>query len=190
MRIKVAVIGGGSWGTTVGHLAAHNVPTLLWARDEATVYSINERNMNERYLDGYELHPDLKATHDLEKAVTEADVIVMGVPSHAYRSTLETVADSIRAWVPVVSLTKGLEQGSRLRMSQVINEVMPGHPAAVLTGRVARSAVYSRSLLDKIDIETVGPTALLAADGEIFEGNSTFTVEKAPDRLRTYAPHR
>jgi len=132
--MRVAVIGGGSWGTTVGHLAAHNAPTTLWARDEATCVEINESSMNSRYLEGYGLHPDLRADVDLAAVVSGADVIVMGIPSHSYRASLEEVAEHIRAWVPIVSLTKGLEQGSRLRMSEVANEVLPGHPFAVLTG--------------------------------------------------------
>ncbi len=134
MHIRVGVIGGGSWGTTVAHLAAHNAPTVLWARDEFTCDGINSDHMNRRYLDGYALHPQLRADADLATVVSQADVVVMGVPSHSYRETLAKVAEHIRAWVPVVSLTKGLEQGSRLRMSQVANEVLPGHPFAVLTG--------------------------------------------------------
>ncbi len=134
MRIRVGVIGGGSWGTTVAHLAAYNVPSMLWARRPETADEINEVHQNRRYLDGYDLHPDLRATADLGECVRQADVLVMGVPSHAYRQTLEQVSDHLRAWVPIVSLTKGLESGSRLRMSQVANEVVPGHPFAVLTG--------------------------------------------------------
>lgn len=134
MRIRVAVIGGGSWGTTVAHLAAHHTPTVLWARRGDLADEVNSRHTNERYLPGYELHPDLRATGDLAEAVRSADVVVMGVPSQGFRSALEEVADHVRAWVPVMSLTKGLEQGTRLRMTQVINEVLPGHPAAVLTG--------------------------------------------------------
>jgi len=132
--ISVAVIGGGSWGTTVAHLAAHQVPTVLWARREELAAEVNERHSNERYLPGYELHPALRSTTDLVEAVEQADVIVMGVPSQGFRSALELVAPHVRAWVPVVSLTKGLEQGTRLRMTQLINQVLPGHPAAVLTG--------------------------------------------------------
>ncbi len=134
MRVRVSVIGGGSWGTTVAHLAAHNAPTLLWARDAETVESINSRHTNERYLSGYKLHPELRATTDLIEAVSTADVVVMGVPSHAFRDTLGLVAQYLRPWVPIVSLTKGLEQGTRLRMSQVAHQVMPDHPVAVLTG--------------------------------------------------------
>src|SRR5262249_3702468 len=70
----------------------------------------------------------------MEEAVCESDVLVMGVPSHGFRETLEQVGTCLRPWVPIVSLTKGLEQGTRLRMSQVVHEVLPGHPVAVLTG--------------------------------------------------------
>ncbi|MGI9577074.1 MAG: NAD(P)H-dependent glycerol-3-phosphate dehydrogenase [Microthrixaceae bacterium] len=134
MHIRVAVIGGGSWGTTVAHLAAHTAPTVLWARRPDLAQEVNEHHTNERYLPGYQLHQELWATDDLREAVRGADVIVMGVPSQGFRSALEEVARYVRAWVPVMSLTKGLEQGSRLRMTQVINDVLPGHPAAVLTG--------------------------------------------------------
>ena len=90
--------------------------------------------MNRRYLADFDLHGDLRATRSLAEAVTQADLVVMGVPSHGFRSTLEQVAEHLRAWVPVVSLTKGLEQGTRLRMTEVVNEVLPGHPYGVLTG--------------------------------------------------------
>jgi len=80
------------------------------------------------------LHEDLWATDDLAEAVEGADVVVMGVPSQGFRSALEKVATHVRAWVPILSLTKGLELSTRLRMTQVVNEVLPGHPAAVLTG--------------------------------------------------------
>jgi glycerol-3-phosphate dehydrogenase (NAD(P)+) len=134
MEICAAVIGAGSWGTTVAHLLAHNTSTVLWARDPEVATEVSERHTNSRYLAGFDLHPNLRATDSFEDAVRQADVLVMGVPSHGFRSTLEEVKVHLRAWVPVVSLTKGLEQGSRLRMTEVINEVLPGHPYGVLTG--------------------------------------------------------
>lgn len=134
MRICVAVIGAGSWGTTVAHLTAHNTETVIWARDARVADEINENHQNSKYLAGFNLHPDLRATSSFEEAVSCADVLVMGVPSHGFRSTLENVENYLRAWVPVVSLTKGLEQGTRLRMTQIVNEVLPGHPYGVLTG--------------------------------------------------------
>ncbi|MCP3913037.1 MAG: NAD(P)H-dependent glycerol-3-phosphate dehydrogenase [Actinomycetia bacterium] len=133
-RIRVAVTGGGSWGTTVAHLVAHNVPTMLWARDPETVDQINTEQMNGRYLDGHQLHPELRATSSLEEAISGADLLVMGVPSKAFRETLEKIEPHLRPWVPVVSLSKGLELSTSKRMTQVINEVLPGHPVGVLTG--------------------------------------------------------
>jgi glycerol-3-phosphate dehydrogenase (NAD(P)+) len=134
MDVKVAVIGAGSWGTTVAHLAAHNTPTVLWARREEAAREIGEEHRNSRYLPDYDLHPDLEATADLAEAVRLADVLVMGVPSHAFRATATEVAEFLRPWVPVVSLAKGLEEGTKLRMTEVIAEVLPGHPYGVLTG--------------------------------------------------------
>src|SRR6478672_8616566 len=127
-------MGAGSWGTTVAHLAARNTPTLLWSRRKELADQINDEHRNGDYLPDFTLNPSLRATTSLEEAVCEADVLVMGVPSHGFRETLEQVASCLRPWVPVVSLTKGLEQGTRLRMSQVVHEVLPGHPVAVLTG--------------------------------------------------------
>jgi glycerol-3-phosphate dehydrogenase (NAD(P)+) len=134
VAIRVAVIGAGSWGTTVAHLAAHNTPTVLWSRRPELAEQINTDHRNGDYLAAYELHPELESTSSMADAVCTADVLVMGVPSHGFRATLEEVATCLRPWVPVVSLTKGLEMGTRLRMSQVVHEVLPGHPVAVLTG--------------------------------------------------------
>lgn len=134
MEMRVCVLGGGSWGTTVASLAAQNAETVLWCRAADIAEDINSRSVNGRYLEGYPLHPDLTATTDLEQAVGSADLVVMGIPSQAYRETLTVAAPHVRPWVPVLSLTKGLEQGTRLRMSQVTNEVLPGHPAGALTG--------------------------------------------------------
>jgi glycerol-3-phosphate dehydrogenase (NAD(P)+) len=134
MRIRATVVGAGSWGTTVAHLLAHNVETTLWARDPDVAIEIDTKHTNGRYLAGYDLHPDLRATSDMGDAVVGADMIVMGVPSHGFRATLRELAEYIRAWVPVISLAKGLEQGTNERMTEVINDELPGHPYGVLTG--------------------------------------------------------
>jgi glycerol-3-phosphate dehydrogenase (NAD(P)+) len=130
----VSVIGAGSWGTTVAHLAAHNEPTILWSRRKELADQINEEHENGEYLAGFRLNRALRATSSMEEAVCTADVLVMGVPSHGFRDTLVDVAACLRPWVPIVSLTKGLERGTRLRMSEVVHELLPGHPVAVLTG--------------------------------------------------------
>ncbi|MGA1362231.1 MAG: NAD(P)H-dependent glycerol-3-phosphate dehydrogenase, partial [Ilumatobacteraceae bacterium] len=86
------------------------------------------------YLGGRAMSIRLEASTSLADTVCAADVVLMAVPSHGFRTVLAEAAEHVRPWVPVVSLSKGLEQGSLLRMSEVANEVMPGHPVAVLTG--------------------------------------------------------
>jgi glycerol-3-phosphate dehydrogenase (NAD(P)+) len=132
--VHVAVLGGGSWGTTVASLAAANATSVLWTRDPATADEVNSAHRNSRYLPDLDLHPALRATASLHDAVFDADVIVVGVPSHAVRPILQEVAPLLRHWVPIVSLTKGLEQGTRLRMTEVFEQELPGHPAGVLAG--------------------------------------------------------
>jgi glycerol-3-phosphate dehydrogenase (NAD(P)+) len=134
MSMQVAVIGAGSWGTTVAHLCAKNAPTTLWARRDELAVQIRDEHRNGDYLKDYELTPSLHATSDLEETVCSADLLVMGVPSHGMRETARELAPYLRPWVPVVSLSKGLEQGTRLRMTEVLEAELPGHPCGVLTG--------------------------------------------------------
>jgi glycerol-3-phosphate dehydrogenase (NAD(P)+) len=134
MEIRVAVIGAGSWGTTVASLAASNTPTMLWARRPELAEQIHTEHENGDYLPSFRLPAALEATADLEQAVRSADVVVMGVPSHGFRATLTELAPWVRPWVPVLSLAKGLEQDTKLRMTQIIEEVLPGHPVGLLTG--------------------------------------------------------
>ena len=134
MTLRTAVLGAGSWGTTVATLASHNVPTVIWSRRQDQVEEIQREHTNERYLPGYRLPPDLRATDSIEEAVRDADLVALGVPSHGLRGVLEEVAKHIRPWVPVISLAKGLEEGSHLRMTEVITEMLPERRAGVLTG--------------------------------------------------------
>jgi glycerol-3-phosphate dehydrogenase (NAD(P)+) len=132
---KVVVLGGGSWGTTVASICARRGPTLQWVRSEKTANDINENHRNTSYLGKDQvLSESLRATTDFGEAARSADVVVMGVPSHGFRDVLTELASELRPWVPVVSLVKGLEQGTNMRMSQIVDEVLPGHPAGILAG--------------------------------------------------------
>jgi len=132
--IQVAVLGAGSWGTTVASLASANTSTLIWARRAETADEINREHRNGAYLGDLPLNPALRATASLEEAVSTCDVLVIGVPSHGVRDTLKSASRHLRPWVPVVSLVKGLEQKTHRRMTQVIAEELPGHPAGLLAG--------------------------------------------------------
>jgi glycerol-3-phosphate dehydrogenase (NAD(P)+) len=134
MTTKVAVIGAGSWGTAVAAIAARRTPTVLWARRPELADELASSHTNPDYLVGFELPAALAATASLEEAVRDASVVVMGVPSHGFRDVLSEAAPWIAPGVPVVSLAKGVEQGSLQRMTEVVEEVLGGHPRGVLTG--------------------------------------------------------
>lgn len=132
--VQVAVLGSGSWGTTVATLAAANTPTRIWARDPDVAAEITERHTNSRYLGDRTLPAALSATADVEELAGWADVLVVGVPSHSIRGVLAATHGRVRPWIPVLSLAKGLEPGTRLRPTQVIAECLPGHPVGLLAG--------------------------------------------------------
>lgn len=134
MQIRVGVIGAGSWGTTVAALACANTPTTLWARRPELVEQINSARVNPDYLPSFTLPDQLSATSSMEEAVAGADVVVMATPSHGFRDVARDVARFIRPWVPVVSLTKGIERETLMRMTEVAAEEMPGRPVGVMTG--------------------------------------------------------
>lgn len=133
-KLKVSVIGGGSWGSTVASLVAKNTDVSIWARSDDTVAEINQYHTNEKYLPGAKLATNLVASSNIGEVVKAADVLVMGVPSNSFRHVLTEVRPFLRPWVPVVSLTKGLEKDTDLRMTQVIEQELPRHPVGILTG--------------------------------------------------------
>ncbi len=154
MTLKIGLLGGGSWGTTVAALATRNAPVMLWARDGATVDDINTNHCNSRYLPDLTLPTTLRASADLGEVVAQADVIVMGVPSSSFRPVLEEVVKHIRPWVPVLSLTKGLELSTGKRMTELVVECLPGHPVGVLTGpNLAREILGGQAAASVISME-------------------------------------
>jgi glycerol-3-phosphate dehydrogenase (NAD(P)+) len=132
--VKVTVLGAGAWGTTVASVISGANDTTLWARRAELADEIDREHTNRRYLADFTLPKSLRGTSDLAAAVGSADVLVVGVPTSGLRAIVEEARPHLRPWVPLVSLSKGFEQGTLLRMTQVIKDVLPGHPVAALTG--------------------------------------------------------
>jgi len=130
--MKYTVIGAGSWGTTVSSLLAPVVPTTIWARRAKVAEDIDSKHRNKAYLKGFTLPTELSATDNLSDAVHEADVIFMAVPSHGYRDVLTRVAGDIPDDIPIISLTKGIEAGTLMRMTEVTADVLPDHDTDVI----------------------------------------------------------
>jgi glycerol-3-phosphate dehydrogenase (NAD(P)+) len=131
---KVAVVGAGSWGTAVARLLGTRTDTVLWARSPELVSTMADRRENPRYLPGLAFPDGLRPTDDLADVADGAEVVLMAVPSHGFRDVLRDLAPHLVPGAAVVSLAKGIEVGSNLRMSEVVAEVVPGAPAGVLTG--------------------------------------------------------
>ncbi len=139
-------------------LVAPKSPTVIWARRGEVAREINAEHTNERYLPGTRLSLALRASDSIEETIRDADVVVMGVPSVGFRAVLEEVKRHLRPWVPIVSLSKGLEEKTHLRMTELIEKLLPGHPAGVLTGpNLAREIMggYAAAAVVALDDETI-----------------------------------
>ena len=102
------------------------------------------------------------ATDDLEKAVRHAELLILGVPTTAMRATIRAAKEWVHPWIPIVSLAKGLEQQTLLRMTEVIKEEAPGHPVAALSGpNIAREIMAGQAAASVIATEDLAVAAAL-----------------------------
>ena len=125
--MKIAVVGAGSWGTTLADLLAKKSEQVhLWAFEPEVAEDINTRHLNELYLPGILLCRSIRADTDLAAVVREAEVVVLVCPSHVMRSLLTRLAGHLSRGVIIVNASKGLESKTLLRMSQIEAEILPG----------------------------------------------------------------
>lgn len=125
--MRAAIIGAGSWGTAVAWLlGGKGIELVMWAREQEIADGINQEHRNPFFLKDVTLDPRVKATTDIERAVSGAEAVVVVTPSHGVRGVAEQMAGVLRPDVPVVNLAKGVEQGTLMRMTQVLEDVL-GH---------------------------------------------------------------
>lgn len=165
--MRIAVIGAGSWGTTVAAIAARTNPVVLWARRPELADAINTTAENADYLPGQRLPYGLRATSDSIDAVDGAEAVVMGVPSHGFRAVLEELAPSLGADIPILSLTKGIEGETLMRMTEVVSSVLPDRDpsrSGVLTGpNLAKEVMRGEPAAAVIGMEDADASATLQA---------------------------
>lgn len=132
--LKIAVLGGGSFGTAMANLSSKNgCEVTLWVRDKRSVKSMQKTHINKKYLPDHKLDERLQFTHDLQAAVKGKDLIFVAVPSAAFRETLQKIAPFISAQA-IVSLTKGMEKDTFALMSDVIADELPNVAFGVMSG--------------------------------------------------------
>jgi glycerol-3-phosphate dehydrogenase (NAD(P)+) len=137
MTPRVAVLGAGSWGTTFAKvLADAGDEVALWARRPALAEAIAKRHRNDDYLPGVLLPESIRVDSDLAAVLRGAEIVFLSVPSQSLRAVLADVAGTVPADAVVVSLMKGVETGTGLRMSEVLREGLgvPDEHIAVVSG--------------------------------------------------------
>ncbi|MDG2501001.1 MAG: NAD(P)H-dependent glycerol-3-phosphate dehydrogenase [Porticoccaceae bacterium] len=132
---RVAVLGGGSFGTAVANMiAANNHNVTLWLRSETAAQQMRDSGENTAYLPGYRLHTDLAISTDLEQAVAGCDTVFFAVPSAAFRSVANRVSPFLAAGTVIVSMAKGIEADSFMLPSQVLEQEISHCPVGVISG--------------------------------------------------------
>jgi glycerol-3-phosphate dehydrogenase (NAD(P)+) len=170
MTHTIGVLGSGSWGTALGvHLARTGHDVRLWARDAALAEQMAATRVNATYLPGIELPKELHPTHALEVALDGAEFVVMAVPSHGVRTVARAASPLLVSSCTLVSATKGLEEGSMLRMSEVMRSECPADSAIVVLSGPSFAIELAREL----------PTAMVAA------GESSAAVEMIQAHFRS-----
>ena len=128
----VAVVGGGAWGTTLSALASAGGPTRLWAREPEVVDAVREHHENRLFLPGVVLPAGIDVSSDLDQTVAGADVVVVAVPAQHVRAVVAEASRSIASGAIVVSVAKGIEANTGLRMTQVLADVLPSVPRGAI----------------------------------------------------------
>ena len=150
---RIAVIGGGAWGTTLADLLARKGEQVtIWAREPEVAAQIAREHVNGMFLPGCPLAPSLAATTDLPTAMKGAEVVLSAAPSHAVRAVMTEALAGVSSPPVIVSVSKGLEPERLITLSCLLGEIAQGAPVAVLSGPTFALEVFRRQ-----------PTAAVAA---------------------------
>lgn len=160
---RIAVIGAGAWGTSLaivaGRSGRHEI--RLWAFEKEVCASLNQSRVNDLFLPGFQVPSSVKATNDLREALAGTEIVVSVMPSHHCRRTFEHMAQWLLPQMLFVSATKGIENDTLLRMTEVIHEVV-----SRLSGFKPRIAAMSGPSF-ATEVAKGDPTALTVASDDI-----------------------
>ena len=181
MTDQIGVIGAGAWGTTLAvKLAAAQRPVTLWARTPAAGQELATVRENRRYLPGIVFPPNLRVATDDAYLSEPHRLFVLAVPSAHLRATLRSLSTRLYAQADLLSVVKGIEEGTHRRMSQVIEEELPGRRVAALSGpnmaREIAAGLPAGTVIASEDAE-------LAAELASVLGSDRFRVYTNPDLI-------
>ena len=192
--VKVAVVGGGSFGTVMANIAAGNgFPVSFWMRSDALAAAINRDHVNESYLPGYALNERVVATHDMAAAVSGAQLIFVAVPSSSFRAVVSELVKSADPGSMFVSTTKGIEAGTFMLMSQILGELAPESPIGVLSGPNLAKEIAEKQLTGTViasanlEVREAVLTVLKSRYFRVYTNDDMFGVELGGSLKNIYA---
>lgn len=192
--LRVAVLGGGSFGTVIANLAASNGnPTTLWLRDPQQLEDMRSQHENSRYLPGFPLDKSLQFSDDLLSVVANADLIFVSIPSKAFRSVVATAKPSFRADQMLVSTTKGIEKQSFALMSEILRQESGLERIGVLSGPNLAKEIMSKQIAGTViaspdeGLRDSVHAALSSAYFRVFSNTDIYGVELSGALKNIYA---
>lgn len=193
-KLRVAVLGGGSFGTAIANIIACNQhPTFLWMRAPVLAAEYQSKRENSRYLPGYKLHDGLVITSDLKLAVQDSDLVFVSIPSHSFRAVTRQMRPYLKAGAIVVSTAKGIEPEGFTLMSQILEQELPEHPIGVLSGpNFAKEIVKQQqtgSVIASEDQSVIScvQATLCSATFRVYANNDRYGVELGGALKNIYA---
>lgn len=176
MQPSICVLGAGSWGTALAILAARNgCQTLLWGHNATQVRNLATDRENVRYLPGLHFPDNLQITDDLQQAVQFSPLLLLSVPSHAFRATLEQIKPYMSQDTKITWATKGFDPENGKLLSHIVTEILgPDIPMAVISG-----PSFAREVASNL------PTAItIASEQHALAGQLAAILHNS--RFRTY----
>ncbi len=191
---KIAVLGGGSFGTVIASLAANNGANVnLYVRSSDNADSINKTHINSKYLPDFVLPNNVTAFNSIQSVVNDADLIFIAVPSKFCREVMEDAAQYIKSGALLVSTTKGIEMNTFKLMSQVVKEILPASPVAVLSGpnlakQIAKNEFAGAVVAgDNQDLLDTVCAVLRSSTFRVYMGSDVYGVELGGALKNIYA---
>lgn len=193
-KLRVAVLGGGSFGTAIANIIACNQhPTSLWMRSAEQAAEYEGARENTRYLPGYRLNDNLVITADLEAAVSVSDLVFVSIPSHSFRDITRLMRPYLKPDAIIVSTAKGIEPEGFTLMSQILEQELPSHRIGVLSGpNFAKEIVQQQQTGSVIASEhqsviSCVQSTLSSATFRVYANNDRYGVELGGALKNIYA---
>ena len=197
--LKVAVVGGGSFGTVLANISAtRGNKTFLWLRDEKQAQQINTTHRNQKYIPQLTLHCDLHATTNLQEAVADSQLLIIAVPSKSFAEVLQNISPYINQQF-IVTATKGIARDSFQLMSQLLEKVIqdkglnPEQHIGVLSGPNIANEIANKHLTGSVIathnhlLSAMVRQAISTKYLHIFENDDVYGVELAGALKNIYA---